>query len=401
MAKLRSILIAFLILLPPSCHPKHTIIAVLELEHTSTDLPTLSWERGLEILPGAQVAIEHINHYYNISRNQFELKVINSGKCCTENYKEGFVIDFLNLTRHRISNQFALIGLFCSNAEQLVLKVAEQIGINPIVLSSSVSITSDSQASNNHRILPSADAFIDAFSSLILHLKHDRITVITQPTDSYFFQVAETLYHRATSTNAYKVVPFIQLHAGMTAESALQELQQFSSNIIFLSTNIDKTIDILCTANKMGLIWPQYGWVVHSIRLDDFTKIAKFITKCNVYYALEGVLLLNHKLNSGYYAIHHMFSSSYGEDYGRRLRDLGEELGIPLSPNPYSIVLYNSVLVYTLDVYTQMNNNTPQFIKNTRYTTTVSSSTNRVRLGIDIFQIKNGNSVLCLITPSP
>ena len=135
----------------------------------------------------------------------------------------------------------------------------------------------------------------------------------------------------------------------MTAESALQELQWFSSNIIFLSVNIDKTIDILCTAKKMGFTWPQYGWVVHSIGLDDFTKTVK----CNVYSALEGVLLLNHKLNPGYYAIHPF---SYSEDYDRRLRDLGAELSIPLSPNPYSIVLYNSVLVYTLDVYTQMNN---------------------------------------------
>ena len=290
MVTLRSILlllIAFLILLPPSCHSKHTIIAVLELEHTSTDQPTLSWERGLEILPGAQVAIEYINHYYNISQHQFELEVINSGKCSAENYKEVLAIDFLNLTRSRSSSQFALIGLFCSNAERLLLNVAEQIGINPIVLSSSVSITSDSQVSNNYRILPSANDFIDAFSSLMLHLKQDRIAVITQPTDSYFFRVAEKLYNRVTSTNTYKVVPFIQLHAGMTAESALQELQRFSSNIIFLSVDIDKTIDILCTANKMGFIWPQYGWVVHSIRLDNFTKTANFVTKCNVYYALE------------------------------------------------------------------------------------------------------------------
>ena len=255
MAKLIRILLllkAFLILLLPSCHPKlkPTIIAVLDLEHT--DLPTLSWERGLEILPGAQVAIEHLNHYYNVSQHKFELEVINSKKCSAENYNEDLVIDFLNLTQHRTSSQFALIGLFCSNAEQLLLNIAEQIGINPIVLSSSVSITSDSQVSNNHRVLPSADDFIDTFSSLILHLKCDRIVVITQPTDSYFFQVAETLYNRATSSNAYKVVPIIQLHASMTAKSALQELQRFSSNIIFLSANIDKSIDILCTAKKMG-----------------------------------------------------------------------------------------------------------------------------------------------------
>ena len=111
MAKLIRILLllkAFLILLLPSCHPKlkPTIIAVLDLEHT--DLPTLSWERGLEILPGAQVAIEHLNHYYNVSQHKFELEVINSKKCSAENYNEDLVIDFLNLTQHRTSSQFNL-----------------------------------------------------------------------------------------------------------------------------------------------------------------------------------------------------------------------------------------------------------------------------------------------------
>ncbi len=385
------ILIAFFILLTPTCYAKQTIIAVLQLEHTDLHVPTLSWERGLEILPGAQVAIEHLNRYYNISSQlQLELKVINSGKCSLENYMEDLVLDFLNLTQHQTSSQIALIGLFCSNAEQLLLNVAEQIGMNPVVLSSSVSIASDSQVSNYHHVLPSANIFIDALSSLIVHLNHVRIAVITQPTDSYFFRVAEAFYDRATSSNTYKVVPFIQLHAGIAAETALQELRQFSSKIIFLSVNIDRSIDILCMAKKMGFIWPHFGWVVHSIQLDDFIKTAK----CNIHNALEGILLLNHKLNPEYYSTHHLFSS-YSDDYDRKLRDLGAELGIPLSPNPYSIVLYNSVLVYALDMYTQMNNNTPPFIKNTHYAqiATGFNSTNRVRLGIDIYQIKNGSSI--------
>ena len=386
-------LTAILILLPPSCYPKHTIIAVLPLEHT--DLPTLSWERGLEILPGAEVAIEHLNQYYNVSpEHQLELKVINSGKCTTEDYREDLVIHFLNLTERRNYSQIAVIGLFCSHTEQLLLNVAERIGINPILVSSSVSITSDSQTSKYHHILPSTDSFIDAFSSLIGHLKHNRIAVIAQPTDSYFFRVAEALYDRATSTNAYKVIPFIQLHTGRTAESVFQELQQFSSNIIFLSANIDKSIDILCTAKRMGFIWPHYGWVVHSIRLGDFIA-AELIAKCSIYYALEGVLLLSHKLNPlAGYATDHMFS--YFEEYDKKLSDLGAKLSIPLSRNPYSIVLYNLVWVHAMDVYTQMNNSSPGFINNIRYaqTATAFNFTNRVRLGIDIYLIKNGTSIL-------
>ena len=387
-----SMLIAILILLPPSCYPKHTIIAVLQLEHT--DLPTLSWERGLEILPGAQVAIEHLNQYYNVSpEHQLELKVINSGKCTAEDYRKDLVIHFLNFTEHQNYSQIAVIGLFCSYTEQLLLTVAERIGINPIVVSGSVSITSDSQTLNYHRILPSVDSFIDAFSSLIGHLKQERIAVITQPTDSYFFRVAEALYDRATSGNAYKVIPFIQLYTGITAESVFQELQQFSSNIIFLSANIDKSIDILCSAKRMGFIWPHYGWVVHSIQLGDFIA-AELIAKCSIYNALEGVLLLNHELNplAGYATDHNI----YFEEYDKRLSDLGAELSIPLSRNPYSIVLYNSVWFYAMDVYTQMNNSSPGFINNTRNAQTAAgfNSTNRVRLGINVYQIKNGTSIL-------
>ena len=369
------------------------MIAVLQLEHT--DLPTLSWERGLEILPGAQVAIEHLNQYYNVSpEHQLELKVINSGKCTAEDHREDLLIHFLNVTEHRNYSQIAVIGLFCTYTEQLLLNMAKRIGINPIVVSSSVSVTiaSDSQMSNYNRILPSADSFIDAFSSLVGHLKHDRIAVIAQPTDVYFFRVAEALYDRATSSNAYKVIPFIQLHTGRTTESVFHELQQFSSNIIFLSANIDKSIDILCTAKRMGFIWPHYGWVVHSIQPSDYIA-AERIAKCSIYYALEGVLFLNHKFNP--LATDHMFSS-YFEEYDERLSNLGAELSIPLRRNPYSIVLYNSVWVYAMYVYTQMNNSSPGFINETRYVQTAAglNSTNRVRLGINIYQIKNRSSIL-------
>ena len=385
-----SIIIAVLTLPLPNCYPKPIIITLLQLEHT--DLPTLSWERGLEILPGAQLAIEHVNQYYNVSpQHQLELEVIDSGKCTAGSYNEDLVVDFLNLTRHRAYSQIAVIELFCSKAQQLLLNVAKQIGINPVVLSSPVSVTSDSRASSNHQMLPSANSFIDAFFSLAFHLKHDRIAVITQPSDSYFFQVAEALYDKATSSNTYKVVPFIQLHAGMNAESALRELQRFSSNVIFLSASIDKSIDILCTAEKMGLIWPHFGWVLHSIQLGDLI-VAERTAKCNIYHALEGVLLLNHRFNRGYAT-----NTSYMEDYDRKLGELGAELGIPLNPNPYSIVLYNSVLFYALEVYSQMNNSNhwSEFINNTPYaqTATEFNYTNRVGLGIDIYQIKNGSSI--------
>ena len=395
MAKLMysSILLLVLILLP-SCYPKHTIIAVLPLNNELTELPTLSWEKGWEMVPGAQVAIERLNQYYDITPEyQLELEVINSGKC-TKEYNEEPVIDFLNLTEHRNFSQVGVIGLFCSSSsEQILLNIAERISLNLIVVSSSVSITrfsvSNAQTlkNNSYHILPSAEIFIDAFSSLIVHLGQNRIAVVTQSTDSYFFRVAEALYDKATTSNAYRVRPFIQLHIDLTAESVFQELEQFSSNIIFLSANIDKSIDILCTAKRLGFTWPHYAWITHSILLDDFIK-AQHIAKCNIYEALEGVLLLQHQLSPAY-ATH----SSYSEDYNKKLSDLSTEMGITLRPNPYAVVLYNSVWVYAIHVYTQMSNNSPDSIKNNHYAqkTVEFSSTKRAK--IEVCQVKNRSSI--------
>ena len=131
-----------------------------------------------------------------------------------------------------------MIGLFCSSiSEQILLNIiADRIGINLIVASSSVSVTSVSNAqimSNSpNRVLPSAEIFTDAFLSLIFHLRQNRITVITEPTDSYFFRVAEALYNKATASNAYRVGPFIQVHKGLTPKGVRHELEQLSSNII-------------------------------------------------------------------------------------------------------------------------------------------------------------------------
>ena len=378
-------LLAVLILLP-NCYPEHTIIAVLQLEHT--DLPTLSWERGLEVLPGAQVAIEQLNQYS--PEQQFELKVINSGKCEKE-YKEELVIDFINFTMYQ--NRIGVIGLFCSKSEQMLSNIAKRIDTSPIFVSSSVSVTHDHQTPNNYHTLPSADVFIDTFSSLVVHLRRNRIMVVTQSTDTYFLGVAEALYDRATASNAYRVIPFIQLHNYQPVERVFQELQQFSSNIIFLSINLDKSIEILCTAKSMGFVWPHYAWIMHTINLVDFIA-AEHTAMCNIYEALEGVLLLDHQLSPGNENHQNNMASSYTEDYNKKLTDLSTKLGIPLRSNPYAVVLYNSVWVYAMAAYSQMNISSPDFIKNIHYAqTTGFNSTKTVGMGVDIYQIKNGSVV--------
>ena len=89
-----------------------------------------------------------------------------------------------------------------------------------------MSVTRDYQTPNNYHTfnLPSADVFVDIFSSLVVHLTRNRIAVVTQPTDAYFLGVAEALYDRATASNVFRAIPFIQLHRSLPIERVFQEL---------------------------------------------------------------------------------------------------------------------------------------------------------------------------------
>lgn len=390
-----------LLLLLPCCYSKLQVVVVLPLEHG--DWPTSSWERGLEILPGAQLAIEHINQDHDIlPGNQLELVVIDSGRCRKVLNKD-LLIDFMNLTFYQDLNPIGIAGLLCSNSEQLLSNLATHMGINLTVLSSSALVMHDAQAlvsSHHYRMLQSADIFVDAFSSLITHLGWSRIAVVTESTDTYFFSVAEALHDSTAVSNAYNVIPFIQFHEGLPLVQVFQELQRFNSRIIFLSASISETIDVLCGANDRGLTWPDYAWIVHSISFADLEHVAA----CNIYKALEGIIMLEHRLSTENIvpSEHYTWSTynDYYRNYIKKLAELSSNKKVLLRPNLYANLLHDSIWVYALALHSQMNASSlqlPDSIKKLSFYGIVGSihfnNNSEVRTGVDIFQAKNGTPV--------
>ena len=68
-----AIILFAILVITPTCLSKFKLLTVLPLKHDSR--PTSSWERGLEILPGAQVAIEQVNQDIMPPDYKLELKV--------------------------------------------------------------------------------------------------------------------------------------------------------------------------------------------------------------------------------------------------------------------------------------------------------------------------------------
>lgn len=179
-----------LVELPYYCFSEqlHNILAVLPLEHSRW--PTHSWERGLEILPGAQVAIEHINQKSNILNDDhtLALKVIDIRNCKNE-LNEYQLTDFINVTLYHDVNAIGVIGLFCPPSDQLLSHLAIRIQSSEVILSSALSVTHphDQVLSSPRyfRILQRGDTFVSTLLSLADRLSWSRIAVVAETRNVY------------------------------------------------------------------------------------------------------------------------------------------------------------------------------------------------------------------------
>ena len=139
---------------------------------------TASWERGFDILPGAQIAAESIE---NLSENKIQFLVLNSGQC-----GESSKFDFLELFfTHLSSNEpFIAVGFFCNGAELQLIVQSPPEGIKA-KLPAAVSFPN---------LIKPPTSLIKALFKFMKSVNWQNLEIITETRDSYFSRTSEALY---------------------------------------------------------------------------------------------------------------------------------------------------------------------------------------------------------------
>lgn len=106
---------------------------------------------------------------------------------------QDLLINFFNFTFYQDVSTIGLVGLFYSNSDRLIsslLSASASLRNRPF-LSSSASVSVRDKGLRTppqyYRILQSANIFIDAITVLASDLGWQRIVVVTESTQSYFF----------------------------------------------------------------------------------------------------------------------------------------------------------------------------------------------------------------------
>jgi hypothetical protein len=261
-----------------------SILITLPLHPTNG--PSLSWERGFEILPGALQAVDDINNDSSfLSGHSLKLLVVDSGR---DEYK--IIQHFVNLTFYQEVNIVGLGGILDSKAILTLLPLVEYKG----VLLSAITHTDKL----NRILVDYDDAFLSlpppsAMASVLLNFIKSRrwknIGLVTDTKDAYFFSVAEKLQQMAELNDDIIISPYVEY---THAASGINNVIKSKVKIIVTSLSAEASIRLLCAVHERGLLWPQYAWLLHSFQAKDFFSIEQ-LSVCDIEDVINGVFFID------------------------------------------------------------------------------------------------------------
>lgn len=221
----------------------HLIVA-LPLQH-GNEL-SASWERGQEILSGAQLQNDVLTQ-----DKQFVTTKVDTRKCGDDNFN--YLVQLINsTTTNQNVSLLGVVGMFCPFRVQLLLQLPLQ---NAAVLELAIKPAYKREWPESEQVSKMVTALLEFFTDLDWR----KIGIITEvvPDITYFSQLAEELYKRSAQIPNMKITMY---HYGKTLTDGNFNLPR----IILISLTAKSAIELLCNAYSSNLTWPKHVWVLHS-----------------------------------------------------------------------------------------------------------------------------------------
>lgn len=120
-----------------------------------------------------------------------------------------------------------------------------------------------------------------AIAELAEQLDWNRITIITDFSDSFFLGTAEELYNLATSTSDFNLLQIDD--SASRIENVVSKIERLNLRIVVLSLRTSLVYKLLHKAQEHNLMWPEYAWIIHSVDVNTGSGLS-----------LEGVIFLHY-----------------------------------------------------------------------------------------------------------
>ena len=319
-----------------------------QLNKTSVDQDIIRiWDRGDEILPGAQLAVEDINRNPNLLPG-YELELVDiSVDLCIPQAVQSSLNAFIPFASGQLeSNVVGMLGLFCGRLLRTLSPLASRDEYGLFQLSgTSVTEVRGKREKYAHLnfMVPSEVAYYETFFSLAATLGWRRVLVL----DNDFINL-KNIGNGTFSVDDFDV-SFLEVTDSTSVATMNSEIRRSEKNIVFVSLPPSQTAAILCGAFDDGLMWPHYAWILEDQEVDELLSHARGNCTANVIRsALENTILLHTQSQPSKLSNKIVTGSTY-ETYLRRYMEiLTESGGGMLKFNRYANVMHDSVWAFAL-----------------------------------------------------
>ena len=286
------------------------------------------WDRGTEILPAAQLAVERINEDLSfLPEYRLELVPVDTGTC-TSDFNSEALINFIHGITQEEQHIVGVVGLFCTSVAELISPLAGHRGISLLQIAGSASPVLRNQEKYPYlwHMTPSSTAYVEAVYRMMDEFGWTNIAVIGGAGGLYFHTaIAFNKYHGQGDNTSQSVDVSLFILDGQVS-SVLKSLQQSRKRIVFASVEVTEAVEIICLAYQEDMTWPNYVWIFPDHDIEDLLFYANDVCDVEILRnALERVHLLDVHFNSS---------------------DL--DTNATLIPNPYANVMHDSIQAFAL-----------------------------------------------------
>ena len=394
-----------------ACATNTTTLQLLVILNLKTHQENIAWiprwNRGLELLPAAQLAVERINQDPTIlPRYSLELTELDTGTC-DQGYPSDALFQFVNEITQEEQHLVGVVGAFCTTLAKAVALVAERSGTNllQILISPSPALHDRVWYPHLFHIIPSFAVYGEAVCSLMEQFGWTRVGVVSDNSMEHSYPALVSMLGGNVALYPFRGAP-----------SLLRTLQRCGERIVILS--VEEAAEVLCLAYKQSLIWPQlkHTWIVYEHQIEDFFHATNTCDNDTMRSALEGVFLMQYQLStndSNKVIVSGQTYREYYDDYHQRLSQVAAQYNISLNPNPYANALHDSVWATAIALNasrqtmegnigttekTEILRSTDNELSNVSFTGALGNvsfdNNGEYEVAVNIFQIRNGTAEL-------
>ncbi len=298
------------------CNNTIPLPVLLLLPYPDTRQPDSGWDKGLELLPAARVAVNEINNRHDVLPGYELILHERQSEACGRTVFNNGLKNFVKTMFHTNTTNdiVAVLGLVCSQLTEMVSSLTSRKGVSMIQLAMANSDNLRNIVRFPHlwRMISSVRDIVRVAVLLMGKFDWNKLAQI-HDREGTLYQKSATLFRdMIRTTPGYVLLVDMAIDdSASSIDSALSSIHTTRARIIFTSATIQESGMLICEAAKRNMTWPSYIWIVHSQTFADLYNVE--CTAENYHQALENVILIDFALGNRSNSEILVSGQSYGE----------------------------------------------------------------------------------------